>query len=92
MSTKHTPGPWTVDGHIIKVKDAMWMEIATVDGAETDGLNAINARLIASAPDLLDALRTVAAGRLDHEHEIHDFDNRVRALARAAIAKAEGES
>lgn len=52
---------------------------------------AANARLIASAPDLLDALRTIANGEVmggGHSHidTVLAYQN----IARAAIAKSEG--
>lgn len=44
---------------------------------------------LAAAPELLEALREIAAGRLDHERGLDDFHDRARAIARAAIAKTE---
>lgn len=82
----HTPGPWTVerDG-----PNRRWLvngddfAVATCDGAirrqEAD------ARLIAAAPDLLNALRDMLDGTGDITAE------RV-GRARAAIAKATGEA
>ena len=63
--TKHTPGPWTVIGREIHGPDDSGAIVARIPewGVLADitdpGLN--NARLIAAAPDLLDALRTIVA-------------------------------
>jgi hypothetical protein len=51
-----------------------------------------NARLIAAAPDLLDALRDVLeSAKLGLEVEDHPALRDIRKAARAAIAKAKGE-
>ena len=83
----HTPGPWTASEHgayadyngnstIILGDD---LRIAVVLGSDNEETNA-NARLIAAAPDLLEALEALLEG---------DFN--VAEKARAAIAKAKGE-
>jgi len=69
---KHTPGPWTKDRNIIE--DANGNEIARVS-YERSGYVQANARLIAAAPDLLEALRylvreATANGMLDVEPAI----------------------
>jgi hypothetical protein len=63
-------------------------EVEDLLGEQEDELSDMRAR----NRKLLAALREVAAGRLDHEHGRDDYHDRVVALARAAIAKAEGES
>lgn len=80
----HTPGPWALRGYQIRAENGLGKHVATYQVGEADG------RLIAAAPELLEALKEVAAGRLDHEHGLDDFHDRARAIARAAIAKAEG--
>lgn len=86
----HTSGPWQVQitgGEVECVSGAgpgLW---AVVQGPDYD-TRAANARLIAAAPDLLEALEAIAemthnaAGGM--HAEIYD-------AARAAIAKAKGE-
>lgn len=58
MTTKHTPGPWTLDltGKGLRGADghAVFDDYADRSNAET----LANARLIASAPDLLAALES----------------------------------
>lgn len=89
MSTAFTPGPWT----IYEPESGVTYGISGDDGTavvfwgETvnDGINKIeDARLIAAAPDLLEALQAIidtgfAGGPQGHR-------------AKAAIAKATGEA
>ena len=96
MSKQHTPGPWTAvklqdrdtfnifaDGFVSAMCQVSRMENSTrsTSGSET----AANARLIAAAPDLLEALQhlMVAHGeQLDYAFQ----------QAQEAIAKATGET
>ena len=89
---KHTPGPWVVDpavrqgftvyapkeGFIVGTQD----EEGRYGAIESEA----NARLIAAAPDLLDALLMV----LDDPNAL-DGRPRTYEYVRAAIAKATGE-
>jgi hypothetical protein len=85
--SKHTPGPWQVghfDSNMICDSDGAnrgCSPIARVEG--TAAKRRANARLIAAAPDLLEALRPLTKG------VYWITDAQVKA-ARAAIAKAEG--
>jgi len=87
---KHTPGPWVVDqlvdGYDIHASEAR-CHVATASdpemvwgaiGREED------ARLIAAAPELLEALKQIANMGVPVQKEEHR-------IARAAIAKAKGE-
>lgn len=96
MEHKHTPGPWEITSHRppyseendfpgvgISIPDAELASGIHEDAIEVWGENSeANARLIAAAPELLEALRGVlrVADRATVE-----FD-----AARAAIAKATG--
>ncbi len=95
---KHTPGPWiaaidpgitTVDGNKCKVFGAKSAFFAVIDGCEySEGL--ANARLIAAAPELLDALEMLHIMMLGEEltlSEVAYFK-----IVSDAIAKARGES
>ena len=83
---RYTPGPW----HTYKTGDGTEAAIADANG---DGLawcaipdreqSAANARLIATAPELLDALKEMVAG--DESRFMPGYLS-----AKAAIAKAEG--
>ena len=99
MSAKHTPGPWLTDrgnvhtGQIATIHHCLnndWVEIWTDKWAETglgEGEQEANARLIAAAPELLDALtEIVAAADGDGWKQL----DATFAAARAAIAKATG--
>jgi hypothetical protein len=88
---KHTPGPWYIDpikAHANGNRRIM-AEQCTPVAVVPDHLVA-EARLIAAAPDLLDALEDLVSlckHGLDGEHDIEAE----LADARAAIAKARGE-
>lgn len=89
MKTQHTPGPWTFNETIPRMvsskegyitRDICRMDASTMSALEQDA----NARLIAAAPDLLEALQylMVAHGeQLDQAFQ----------MAQEAIAKATGE-
>lgn len=87
---KHTPGPWAVN-------PLMRDQICTADGAKEiakasrDGNPyevMATTQLIAAAPELLEALKELAAEEWrDDDDPILDH---ARTKARAAIAKAEG--
>lgn len=85
----HTPGPWAVGdkrgvwaGPVV-MADSGRRGIAFVCG-ESDA----NARLIAAAPDLLDAVEELLIYLADWD----DPDNDTCQRARAAVAKVKGES
>jgi len=100
---KHTPGPWrvhsTADGLVMA--DDKDTRIAATFAVPGDIFGVANARLIAAAPDLLEALRpldamgdaglskVILAALRPHERE--SFLAAVSA-ARAAIAKATGDT
>ncbi len=92
--SKHTPGPWNIDGGTNSNEDLfIWKTgeyysghaIATVHGEIQEGSQA-NARLIAAAPDLLEAL--VMAKRLINANTLLDAGNPANIKIEAAIAKA----
>jgi hypothetical protein len=92
----HTPAPWVIfadRGHSIAVMPAMRRgEICSFEGArfppaETDA----NARLIASAPELLDALVRLAANLGNPAGINRDTVVADHAAALEAIAKTTGE-
>lgn len=87
--SKHTPGPWSFDG-AINVAYAGYFSVGFPDGSGfcvPYDIGEANARLIAAAPDLLEALQVLA--------NVTAADNspkRIREIALAAIAKAEGRT
>ncbi len=101
MSAKHTLGPWRVappgvytSG--VNVDAFAGGYVALIGGGISDPVMA-DARLIAAAPDLLEALEEFV--KSFNEFEItnassSDLDHigRLHVIARAAIAKARGEA
>lgn len=94
--SKHTPGPWARYGSIIRSIACNDRKLADVRVIDDEGQ--ANARLMASSPDLLDALEGLV--RINEEHNEamikiigkpslwnDDYLN----ASRAAIAKAKGE-
>lgn len=106
MSAKHTPGPWrlideTGDELAITTDDRMdcnCVEIVAVAIGWDEPLESeqqANARLIAAAPELLEALlATYEALGISYPLHSSDMDKRGAVLAKAcaAIAKATGEA
>lgn len=97
--SKHTPGPWEYrwNGHYFDVGILTNESIVPIFPAVCIGVQAgleANARLIAAAPELLDALKD-ALSALRYIREVHGelygvgFD-RVETNSAAAISKAEG--
>ena len=95
---KHTPGPWETWGLLVCPSDAGPDEraprrIARVDRSECGGDAEANARLIAAAPDLLEAL--IAARPyltwFRSQNSLSDYKCPALRKANAAIAKATGK-
>lgn len=96
METKHTPGPWTAErimgNYVIRSENGVFKNIALVPAGPTD------ARLIAAAPELLEALKKVAQSLEWHAHgSCRGFDDdaplptgEAVELAKRTIAKAIG--
>lgn len=105
--TDHTPGPWGWKTNRHPQTNGQpwgWVEAhphpAGGGGAPPDGIGGItwkgeqgkaNARLIAAAPDLLEALERLAAFRVNGPDDYDERDN-VMHIAQRAIAKARGEA
>ena len=83
-TTKHTPGPWTVDRIECDCGRGSGHRIVTESDDLGSSENRANARLIASAPELLEALEHVVEMAPNHNH---DWVMK----ARHAIAKATGQ-
>jgi len=90
---KSTPGPWEVvpapenGGWLLLIRSQTFLDVCTVDGAETDGLNEANARLIAAAPDLYEIVERYVA----RDGASGEVDTELHRDARAVLAKAEGK-
>jgi hypothetical protein len=88
MGAKHTQGPWVAFDHTCGVGvSAAFADVAHCIGFDSRRCRdeeVANARLIASAPDLLEALVRIRDG--SHEH------SSVYSVALAAISKATGDA
>ncbi len=99
MSAQHTPGPWVAHqrlyapiefGHYVTTHDGLTVCNVTyqlpteIDGQVVEATRISNARLIAAAPELLEALREAWPYVPEHHGP-------VQARIKAAIAKATGE-
>jgi len=97
----HTPGPWKVDKELNSFRGQWLIAIDVGDRgrgmavAETiggTGDERANARLIAAAPDLLNALQAIVKSLADQDDEGMIEHAQQMIDARAAIAKAEGQA
>jgi hypothetical protein len=90
--SKHTPGPWFVESHG-RYRVA---SITSTTGIYADApplmQTAPDARLIAAAPDLLDALKRISEFRLQDFMGPCHMAMECVAVAKSAIAKAEGSA
>ena len=95
--SKHTPGPWEIQEHpngIYKyISGPEHLEFAQVVWCMEDDERSpeceANARLIAAAPELLEAVEELLA--CTEGQAIYNFMEPQKKKARAAIAKAKGE-
>ena len=113
MTTKHTPGPWKVGQYLGSLRqfvihmdvgdNGRGSDVAFTSAAFGNDETIANARLIAAAPDLLEALQWYEAKAVQMGRAAIDQDSKLLlelmkeiaveygAQARAAIAKATGE-
>jgi hypothetical protein len=93
---KHTPGPWTADrdGFIHGTHGPARPFVGRIDDDHNDGQTAANRRLVAAAPEMLEALRAMVARApfIDQSVTAEGLANcEALAKARGAIRQAEGE-
>ena len=91
MKTKHTPGPWLAQPDPTPISKDDWC--IGVDGGPVDCVATCSerdARLIAAAPELLEAL--LAIERVDGWKGWHHSYDEACEKARTAIAKATGNT
>lgn len=109
-AVRHTPGPWTwgagfkfgdSTGDLFGLGGRSVLSSASYENmwlsAYDRPVDAANARLIAAAPELLEALREAHIAMWGVTPEGQDFENhqrlrKARDQARAAISKAEGRN
>ena len=91
-NAKHTPGPWRATEKTItapETEDRLGMECRLYGGNGSD--NRANARLIAGAPEMLEALKAYEAWA--DKTICKDVElSGIRKQIRAAIARATGET
>jgi len=96
MENKHTPGPWKIiypEGFLYHIVINGRPFIATIDGQypdleqceEHEQENLANAKLIAAAPELLEALRAIAEELPDPTLSVTKI---IKEIAESAIKKA----
>lgn len=87
MNAKHTPGPWGINGRDITTPGKYALTIAEIDIGRAEAT--ANARLIAAAPELLGALKSLWIAHIwgkPGDHVCSECE-----AARRAIAAATGE-
>ena len=98
--SEYTPGPWTVNKDGTQVRtverhDGHWVWVASMVGGATRAEREANARLIAAAPELLEALRQAHNSLSEAQYELggqRGVEARAQyaiEAAQAAITKAE---
>ena len=104
MKNQHTPGPWLVETrkHVHAIKDSNGQDLTYQDTEPQPDAGSVtsrgrsasetfaNAHLIASAPDLLEALRFLLADYIAIQGDKLTGSSVPIEMAQAAIAKAEG--
>jgi len=89
MKTKHTPGPWKVDPDYLE--EVICSEFVSILPYCTSGFEEeaeANAKLIAAAPEMLEALKTVDLF-LNEVHISHTNESKLSlALVKKVIKKA----
>jgi len=92
---KHTPGPWYhLDGVYVDAETPCGFRYCVAKSVKTgktdkDAIEAdANARLIAAAPDMLEALEKIASGDGVYGAQAGEY----KRIAREAIVQATGES
>lgn len=94
---KYTPGPWVADGGVVYADHGLQVHICDTGLFSDQPFE--NARLIAAAPELLEALKSLkelcaeAIYSAEDGGDVPDRDHQslVWRLVNAAIAKAEGD-
>lgn len=109
MTAKHTPGPWEIDGEYVQQADQTGVAICDVMNMDEGGdkgwyrgpVTQANARLIAAAPELLEALEeAVDLAWFEDSHAVqfdgtimfgpyYDFDNLQRPSRQEFLAEYE---
>lgn len=87
MEAKHTPGPWEVAIQYLPSHVAYYLKYEELSKEEVEA----NARLIASAPCLLEALKAVLSSGVLNDKRWSGL-GAIRVKAEEAISRAEGRA
>ena len=98
---QHTPGPWFIDTAITadledhvcisaKLHGMLAQVVWRMEGAERTPTCEANARLIAEAPEMLKALRAIAAITTRADQDPEAMCAEIQGICRVALAKATG--
>ena len=101
--TKHTPGPWSSNGSTITKSNGLRVRVMSPTAAAPEAWSDIvktlhaDARLIAAAPELLEACKEMLEAYAPHAMDTvekfgPDALHSAVKLAQQAIKKAEGEA
>ena len=93
--SKHTPGPWEVGACLSNSTHRFYVDVAHTSkmpehGMIADNLLEANARLIAAAPDLLEAAKNLRALLSQRNKALPEDIKYWMSVSADAIAKAEG--
>lgn len=98
-ASKHTPGPWRIlEGDSVVAVHAVQRAICDTRGTpywqQFKSEDLANARLIAAAPELFDAIKEMLRWRLPHDRAFTVTEGSRRAFdgLRDALSKARGEA
>ena len=100
MMTSHTPGPWFIDTAITadledhvcisaKLHGMLAQVVWRMEGDERTPTCEANARLIAEAPEMLQALRTIAAITTRADQDPEAMCAEIQGICRVALAACE---
>jgi len=87
MDGKHTPGPWRIELYENFIVSGTISIATTCHNPDRETTKA-NARLIAAAPDLLEALQVMLEHAYEEDWDMGQNGNYCIDVATAAIAKA----
>jgi hypothetical protein len=97
MKPKHTPGPWTSNDAkegLLIVRDSQGFGVTELYTQHDLTVEKANARLIAAAPEMLEALEQaeLTIKRINYDYSMSQEAQETLDLIKSVITKAGGES